>query len=354
MRCQECKKSLSQFLEHQLDARQEEIMRKHIEQCADCSRALASFTEMVNLLHGLREVNPPPDFIRKVNARLDAPTLWQQWQQRVALLWRAPLALRAATVAATLVLAIYVTNQSRTFETKGTIAPAGKSMLAASRMKETRDSEPALTPQWSAHQPETSPTRNMPVQVPMTADSLMMPAEEAGQSSETGQAMERVSKSKARVSSQSFAKGSSAEMVLPEAEQAVGRVELKSDTIEKEAAAIEPGNLIAAYREQEWLLIPRDPKQAEPAIAALLTELKAFDIQPQQIADDSSVVYRFSIHFSQVSLLAARCERLGAITYITPFPIARPEDYTSTHGGGNSLLPEEVIPVQLTLKKPRP
>jgi hypothetical protein len=48
---------------------------------------------------GLKDVTPPPDFIKNVNARLDGSSLWQRLQQQAKVLWQVPVHWRAAAVA---------------------------------------------------------------------------------------------------------------------------------------------------------------------------------------------------------------------------------------------------------------
>ncbi|MBU1087205.1 MAG: zf-HC2 domain-containing protein [Candidatus Omnitrophica bacterium] len=78
MDCQDCKKLLSKFLDNELDKKQQLIMTKHIEDCPACAQSLESITEMVNMLHKIKAINPPADFTRNVNKRLDHLPFWDK------------------------------------------------------------------------------------------------------------------------------------------------------------------------------------------------------------------------------------------------------------------------------------
>ena len=366
MQCRECKKLLSQFLDHQLDARREALMREHMEKCPGCGRALASLTEMVSLLHGLREVNPPADFIKNVNARLDIPTLslWQKLQQA---LWRAPISLRVATVMATLVLAVYVTNQTKTIQTgrmeEQPAFLAKKNAVSVLFKEETPAPEaPAALTQQSQNGNEKRSLEA--AQAPIKADNVYAPQERAEQIAEAEPKdafpLERAVNQKARTVSRKSPEKTSlpaaSNAPSPETSLIAGSitVEEEQSALKENVIKLNPGNLIAANREQDWTLVSSDGRPAEQALTALLADMQAFDIMPVEEQDNTAaMIYRFSIRFRQVSLLAERCEQLGTVTYNTPFPVVRPEAYTGALGIGNPLVPEEVISIQITLQKPR-
>ena len=78
MDCQTCKKLLSRFLDNELDKKQQLLMTKHIEDCPACAQSLESISEMVRMMHEIKAVNPPADFIKKVNKRLDELPFWDK------------------------------------------------------------------------------------------------------------------------------------------------------------------------------------------------------------------------------------------------------------------------------------
>jgi Putative zinc-finger len=78
MDCKDCKQLLSKFLDHELDHKQQQMMTNHIEDCPACAQSLESITEMVNMLHKIKAINPPVDFVKNVNKRLDQLPFWNK------------------------------------------------------------------------------------------------------------------------------------------------------------------------------------------------------------------------------------------------------------------------------------
>ncbi len=107
MECNECKKLLSLFLDGQIDQRQQEEMRNHLKECANCAQALESLTKMINLMRQMKEVEPVPDFIQKVNNRLDRQGFWENVETNIKIFWQTRGPVRAIAVLATVVLAVY-------------------------------------------------------------------------------------------------------------------------------------------------------------------------------------------------------------------------------------------------------
>jgi hypothetical protein len=111
MDCKQCKKLLSKFLDHDLDQSQQALMQKHIQSCPACAQSLESINEMVRMMHNLKEVNPPDDFIDNVNKKLDKMPFWEKSINAIRNFLPVSFPAKAFALAATVVLVFAVTNQ---------------------------------------------------------------------------------------------------------------------------------------------------------------------------------------------------------------------------------------------------
>ena len=124
MECKDFKKLLAQFLDNQLDAKQQELIRKHLASCSACSANLESLGKMVKILNEIKEVNPPENFSEKVNRRLDTITIWQKIYYFFKGFWALRAPVQVATVIATLLLVVSVRNYIKSMHPVKELAPA--------------------------------------------------------------------------------------------------------------------------------------------------------------------------------------------------------------------------------------
>lgn len=86
-------------------------MTKHIEDCPACAQSLESITEMVSIMHKIKAINPPADFIDNVNKRLDELPFWEKVFLGLRNFFPRTSSARAFALVATIVLVIAVNNQ---------------------------------------------------------------------------------------------------------------------------------------------------------------------------------------------------------------------------------------------------
>ncbi len=111
MDCQTCKKLLSKFLDNELDKKQQLLMTKHIEDCPACAQSLESITEMVNIMHKIKAINPPAELISKVNKSLDQLPFWDKVLLGIRNFIFSNRPVKSFALLATLILVFAVTEQ---------------------------------------------------------------------------------------------------------------------------------------------------------------------------------------------------------------------------------------------------
>jgi len=73
MRCRRIQRKLSPYLDCELSPRATEAVRRHVETCAACRRALEETSALSGLLDAMEEMTPRPFFVRRVMAAAEAP-----------------------------------------------------------------------------------------------------------------------------------------------------------------------------------------------------------------------------------------------------------------------------------------
>jgi anti-sigma factor RsiW len=71
MKCKECREQLSAYLDKELQERQRLAFELHVQTCQDCAALVDSTRRAVHALADMPAVEPPPDFIARLNQRLD-------------------------------------------------------------------------------------------------------------------------------------------------------------------------------------------------------------------------------------------------------------------------------------------
>ncbi len=165
MKCKHIKNQLSAYIDDALTVERKADVDNHLATCPDCRQALASLQQTVETLRTVPRTPAPDDFLRQVNAGIDArqhrgrslrQTLRRVWPLQI----RLPLPMVAATAMAVLVLMIVrspeiekVTDttlkkhrQIDALHTSGTRPDPGKASLpepAESKKELIQDTEPA-------------------------------------------------------------------------------------------------------------------------------------------------------------------------------------------------------------------
>jgi len=82
MKCSEIKGYLSEYLDGCLDVQKEEEVEKHLATCEVCRRELAVLREVTGRLAGLDKIKAPPDFLHRLNTRLDSMPFYAKFLAR--------------------------------------------------------------------------------------------------------------------------------------------------------------------------------------------------------------------------------------------------------------------------------
>ncbi|MBU4304529.1 MAG: zf-HC2 domain-containing protein [Candidatus Omnitrophica bacterium] len=370
MQCKECRQLLSQFLDGQLDSQRQKKMQEHLTGCPDCSSALASITEMVNVMHSMQEAEPPADFLQKVNARIDSVPWWHDVLERLVGLWPQRLPMQAAAVLATLVLAVYISNQLKP------AIPLRTEKNVSGQMRTAETSCPCAISQKAEM---TAPTLKNELQVKEAVDELRSEYKFTGKDADYyhggdfekarpdkgARLRDNKEKRQLMLSGEVKSDGAVSKMPAPQQQQ----IPLE-DTLKNKAASadvpvtplskavvveLKEGNFIAANRQQKWTVSSAVRKVTEQEMLSVLKEMHVSGIEQEKIsaAEGSGTLFRFTIALRQVSILLSRLEKMGEVTLVTPLPVVRPEAYTSARGGINPKVLEQLIPVELTLEKSR-
>ena len=106
--CISIENNLSLYAEGLLSDAEKLAVRKHLAECADCSKALADLKKVTAMTQGLSEIEPPPWFKQKIMARIreefEKKSFAQKWFYSLRI--KIPVQVMATIVIA--VLAVYI------------------------------------------------------------------------------------------------------------------------------------------------------------------------------------------------------------------------------------------------------
>ncbi len=295
MECKDFKKLLAQFLDNQLDAKQQELIRKHLASCSACSANLESLRKMVKILNEMKEVDPPENFSEKVNHRLDTITIWQKIYHFFKGFWALRAPVQVATVIATLLLVVSVGNYIKSMHPVKELAPAQEQRTDIVKRRLAKAKSRTLRPRESTE-----------VMV-LSKDQAPAPA------------------------------------IMTQVES-LEEEPKPSHKLKKVVIASGEENLIAENREQDWIIKTENPNKVKKHVQALLDEFKASDVVIKK-----GPVFSFNIRYGQLSVFLSRLRQLGNVDMLTPLPVPRIEAYISSQGRINTLVLEEPIFIKLTL-----
>lgn len=347
MECKDFKKLLSQFLDNQLDEKQQQI-NKHLKGCPKCMRALESVTEMVNLIHNIKEVNPPDDFLQKVNKKLDQAPIWQKVLQRLGNLFPVGLPVKVLTIMAVLFLAIRITMH---------IGTTDLDKEQRGRFSESRNVPSLSTEKDEFVFPEDCDD-GMCYKIDMPGVRYEELTEEETQMIEDKERefqvllgevpQEKEEIKRTRVLAKVKAKVVEVDELEEFDTESKDLLEIKGDVLE-----LKPGNFISKYRQQNWVLNVENLGKTKKNLRKLVKEFEATDLvlEQKKSAGKKESVFNFELSYGRLNTFLLRLEQLGKLEKITPLPIVRVEVYTSARGGINPLLFEETISVNITLRK---
>lgn len=143
MDCKDCKQLLSKFLDHELDQKQQQMMTNHIEDCPACAQSLESITEMVNMLHKIKAINPPVDFVKNVNKRLDQLPFWDKFLIGIRSVFSQSSLAKVFGFMAIVILILGITNQlnpgPKKFQIESEYIKANKDQILILKLDEQSD-----------------------------------------------------------------------------------------------------------------------------------------------------------------------------------------------------------------------
>lgn len=70
-KCRKIQDLFSDYIDQRLSHQDLEEVREHLKSCKRCSNEYESFRSMIRMLHSAEKVNPPDDFVKKVNQRIE-------------------------------------------------------------------------------------------------------------------------------------------------------------------------------------------------------------------------------------------------------------------------------------------
>lgn len=144
MKCSQCTEMLSAYLDDELGRAEQQAVAAHLRDCPDCAAALARMRAAVQALADLPQVEPPPDFMVRLNERLDAEDARRS--RRPWFVFRRSFLLPGAATLAVACLAIVLAGRLMEHAPPGTAVPKAlppavqkKDMPAADGLKSLRE-----------------------------------------------------------------------------------------------------------------------------------------------------------------------------------------------------------------------
>ncbi|MBI4845198.1 MAG: zf-HC2 domain-containing protein [Candidatus Omnitrophica bacterium] len=346
MQCKECRKLLSQFLDGQLEQGQQIAMKEHLKNCPECSRVLDSITEMVNLMHNIKEVSPPEDFAQKVNKKIDRTNVWQKFFSGLKIIFTPRIPAHVMAVAATVVIAVVIVRQWPIKETVYSGAAlhekAGPAVQISADTEKNKSADLVRTRQESLSKDQRSPF----ISKTLSASSVgyaepkkeveycsggvcEFPLEDTLRKKDESNLIslkEQISKKENKqLSNAVIETGADSGSKISE-ERTI--IVLKPKNIKVE---LKPGNYIAANQKQVMSFEAVQKNNEALLIDNLLAELNIKDIV--KVKSDERLKYSFTLPFGGFNKFLTKIKELGELKILTPMPVLRPEAYTSIYGG---------------------
>ncbi len=111
MDCDQAREHLSEFAEDELSPDLGSRVASHVASCEACARELAAVRAYLQAMRGLPRIPAPPDFVDSLNRRLDAQPAWRRWISAALTPLISSVPLRAAGLAASVILVILITHR---------------------------------------------------------------------------------------------------------------------------------------------------------------------------------------------------------------------------------------------------
>jgi len=139
MTCEEARDLASDYLDRRLTPFQNVLFREHLDACADCRRELADLDRTIAMVGSLGEVETAPDFLARVNEKIDRGRPLSRLRARLFEPMRVKLPLEAAALLLVSSLAFYFYHREPDLPLTKLLDYQGKEQLA---QKQERRVEP--------------------------------------------------------------------------------------------------------------------------------------------------------------------------------------------------------------------
>ena len=141
MNCQEVKELASDYLDRRLTPSQVVLLEEHVKSCLSCRQELAQLRAIISMTASLGEIETSPDFLARVNEKIDAgwnpSRLWSWFVEPM----RIKLPLEAAALVLVTTLAFYLYHRSPEMS-QDSLALLGKTVEVAEEQLRETEAEP--------------------------------------------------------------------------------------------------------------------------------------------------------------------------------------------------------------------
>jgi hypothetical protein len=112
MNCREIQELSSDYLDRRLTPSETALFREHLKVCPDCRGEVEELRKTVALVGSLDEIETGPDFLVRVNNKIDRGGWLRRFSRRLFAPWRIKIPLEAAALVAVTTLALYVYHRT--------------------------------------------------------------------------------------------------------------------------------------------------------------------------------------------------------------------------------------------------
>jgi hypothetical protein len=145
--CKEIENNLSLYLDNMLSGAEKLALEEHLKSCPNCSKALAQLRMTGNLVHDLKDVEPPPWFKQKIMARVreeaEKKNFVQKWFYPLQV--KIPVQIFATVCIAVLAVYIYRTGEDRMKSVVPLSVPAPVAEVQENKLPENQKAPETVT-----------------------------------------------------------------------------------------------------------------------------------------------------------------------------------------------------------------
>ena len=163
MNCQEVRDLFSDYLDQRLAPSQVVPLEEHVKTCSACGHELAQFRAIISMTASLGEIETSPDFLARVNEKIDGGRNPGRLWSRLVEPMRIKLPLEAAALLLVSTLAFYLYHRSPELSEKSLVVPETKVEPLAEQPREKR-AEPSGQAPAPKPLPAPAPEKDMRLQ----------------------------------------------------------------------------------------------------------------------------------------------------------------------------------------------